>query len=68
MLLAPCTFLIVKKVSQLFRYSAHKKEIDTFLPCLTRLNMGRNLKHNLYKQFFLVYYYTSLKLHGTFYP
>jgi hypothetical protein len=26
------------------------------------------LKYNLYKQFFLVYYYTSVKLHGTFYP
>jgi hypothetical protein len=30
--------------------------------------MGGNLKHNLYKQFFIVYYYTSLKLHGTDYP
>jgi hypothetical protein len=29
--------------------------------------MGRNLKHILNKQFLIVYYYTSLKLHGTFY-
>jgi hypothetical protein len=33
-----------------------------------RLNMGKLLKQNRYKQFLILYYYTGLKLHCTFYP
>jgi hypothetical protein len=44
-----------------------KRNFSEHVTC-NRLNMGKHLKQNRYKQFLILYYYTGLKLHCTIYP
>ena len=67
-LLTPCTFVLVKKVSKSIRYSANRNEYKCS-HCLTPFKHGKKFETEPhYKEFLILYYYTGLKLHCTFYP